>query len=54
MDQRPTQTTHPAKQAVRDMLERRLERRRAEHSPPPPPERVRQELGWWLIPENRS
>lgn len=50
MDQRPTQTTHPSKQAVRDMLERR----RREQTPPPPPERVRQELGWWLIPENRS
>ncbi|HEU4844004.1 MAG TPA: hypothetical protein VFT05_07050 [Burkholderiaceae bacterium] len=50
MEQQPTQTTHPAKQAVRDSMQRR----RSEHTPPPPPERVRQELGWWLIPENRS
>jgi hypothetical protein len=44
-----TQTTHPSKQAIREMLERR----RAEHTPPPAPERIREQLGWWLIPENK-
>lgn len=50
MNQRPTQSTPPPKPAVRDPLERR----RAGPTPPPALERVRQELGWWLIPGNRS
>ena len=43
-----TQTTHPSKQAVRD----HLRQRRADHVPPPAPERIREELGWHLIPAN--
>ena len=43
-----TQTTHPDKTAVRA----HLERRRAEHTPPPAPERIREQLGWRLIPGN--
>ena len=50
MEQQPTQTTHPTKQAVRELMQRR----RSEHTPPPPAERGRQGLGWWLIPETRS
>lgn len=45
-----TQTTHPSKESVRE----HLERRRHSDGPPPAPERIRQELGWWLIPGNRT
>jgi len=45
-----TQTTQPSKQAVRD----HLQQRRAAHAPPPAPERIREELGWRLIPANQS
>lgn len=41
--------THPSKEAVR----KHLEDRRAAHTPPPPPERIREELGWRLIPANK-
>jgi hypothetical protein len=43
-----TQTTHPPKEAVRAYMERRTR----EESPPPAPERIRTELGWWLVPSN--
>ncbi|MGV7207704.1 hypothetical protein ACLB1G_07600 [Oxalobacteraceae bacterium A2-2] len=48
--QRAIQTTHPSKESVRA----HLQRRRAEDRPPPGPERIREELGWRLIPSNRS
>lgn len=44
-----THTTHPSKEAVRALMQQR----RAEHSPPPAPERIREQLGWWLIPANK-
>jgi hypothetical protein len=44
-----THTTHPSKEAVRALMQRR----RTEHTPPPPPERIREQLGWWLIPANK-
>lgn len=49
MSQQTTQTTHPSKEAVRALMQQR----RAEHSPPPAPERIREQLGWWLIPANK-
>jgi hypothetical protein len=49
MSQHTTQTTHPSKEAVRA----HLQRRRTEQSPPPAPERIREQLGWWLIPANK-
>ena len=45
-----TQTTHPSKEAVRD----HLRQRRAQQAPPPAPERIREELGWHLIPANHA
>lgn len=48
--QSTTQTTHPSKQAVRDMMQQR----RAEQTPPLAPERIREQLGWWLIPANKA
>ncbi|MES2257159.1 MAG: hypothetical protein V4724_01505 [Pseudomonadota bacterium] len=48
MDQH-RQGTHPGKESVREQMERR----RSEPTPPPAPERIREELGWWLIPANR-
>jgi hypothetical protein len=44
-----THTTHPSKEAVRALMQQR----RTEHTPPPPPERIREQLGWWLIPANK-
>lgn len=29
-----------------------VERRRSDAGPPPEPERIREQLGWWLIPGN--
>lgn len=49
MSQHTTHTTHPSKEAVRA----HLQRRRLEQSPPPAPERIREQLGWWLIPANK-
>ncbi|WP_195763730.1 hypothetical protein [Pseudoduganella rivuli] len=49
MSQQTTHTTHPSKEAVRALMQQR----RAEHSPPPAPERIREQLGWWLIPANK-
>jgi len=49
MSQNTTQTTHPSKEAVRDLMQQR----RAEQTPPPAPERIREQLGWWLIPANK-
>jgi hypothetical protein len=49
MSQQTTHTTHPSKEAVRA----HMERRRTEHTPPPAPERIREQLGWWLIPANK-
>ncbi|SFM15458.1 hypothetical protein [Rugamonas rubra] len=40
---------HPSSLAARPA---RPERRRAEPAPPAP-ERVREQLGWWLIPANK-
>lgn len=50
MNTQHTPTTHPSKEAVRQ----HLERRRTDSAPPPAPERIRQELGWWLIPANSA
>lgn len=44
-----TQTTHPTKETVRQYMERRT----LAPEPPPTPEEIRQQLGWYLIPENR-
>jgi hypothetical protein len=44
-----TTTTHPPKQLVREWLERRTHAQVI----PPTAEEVRQQLGWYLIPENR-
>ncbi|WP_166454790.1 hypothetical protein [Duganella aquatilis] len=44
-----TQTTHPSKEAVR----RLLQQRRADHTPPPTPERIREQLGWHLLTDNK-
>ncbi|MES2257052.1 MAG: hypothetical protein V4724_00965 [Pseudomonadota bacterium] len=41
-----TQITQPSKEEVRNYLQRR----RAEHAPPPAPERIREQLGWSLLP----
>lgn len=49
MSQQTTLTTHPSKEAVRA----HMERRRTERTPPPAPERIREQLGWWLIPVNK-
>jgi hypothetical protein len=49
MSQYTTQITRPSKKAVRDLMQQR----RAEPSPPPAPERIREQLGWWLIPANK-
>lgn len=43
-----THTTHPSKESVRSLMEQR----RAQHAPPLAPERIREELGWHLIPGN--
>lgn len=48
MDQKP-QPTYPVTTSHRDQSERR----RAEPAPAPPLDRIRELLGWWLIPENR-
>jgi hypothetical protein len=48
-------TTHPDKEAVRAHLARRVAQQRApEHEPPPSLERIRQELGWHLLRNNRK
>lgn len=44
-----TTTTHPAKESVREYMERRT----WSPEPPPTPEEIRRALGWDLIPENR-
>lgn len=43
-------TNHPAKQAVHDWMARR----QRERTPPPSPEEVRRQLGWHLLPNNRT
>jgi hypothetical protein len=45
-----TTTTHPDKAVVRQYMERR----RGEKEPPPSPERIRQELGWYLVEAERK
>lgn len=42
-------TTRPPKETVRQYMERRT----LAEDPPPTPEEIRQQLGWYLIPENR-
>jgi hypothetical protein len=45
-----TQTTHPSKEAVRQLMQRHRE----EKTPPLSPERIREELGWNLLPHNTA
>ncbi|HEY1180805.1 MAG TPA: hypothetical protein VGE56_00760 [Rhodocyclaceae bacterium] len=45
-----TQTTHPTKEQVREHMRARAKSK----EPPPTPERIREQLGWKLIPENGS
>jgi CRISPR/Cas system-associated protein Csm6 len=40
-----THTSHPAKEVVREYLERR----NSEIDPPPTPEEIRRQLGWGLV-----
>jgi hypothetical protein len=50
-----TQTSKPNKQAVRDHMARRIAQQQApEHKPPPEPEAIRRQLGWHMLPNNRS
>ena len=42
------QANKPSKEAVRSYTQQRTR----EKSPPPTPERIRQELGWQLVPSN--
>jgi hypothetical protein len=44
------QTTHPDKQAVRDLMQQH----RAERTPPMSMEAIRRQLGWFLVPGNRE
>lgn len=44
-----TQTTHPDKQKVRDWMNRPREERAKVQTP----ERIREELGWNLLPHNK-
>lgn len=41
---------NPGKQRVRDWMNERL----ISSSPPPGPDEIRRQLGWGLIPNNRS
>jgi len=43
------QATHPDKQIVRQYMQQR----RDERTPPPSPERVREQLGWRMIEDER-
>jgi len=43
-----TQTSRPTKEQVREHMERRAQ----QNAPPPSPERIREELGWRLLPNN--
>lgn len=45
-----TQTTHPPKEQVRDLMMRRAK----STEPPPTPERIREELGWRMIKDERK
>ena len=45
-----TPTTHPDKLLVRV----HLSQRRADKAPPPTPDRIREQLGWHLIPANEA
>jgi hypothetical protein len=45
----PYQITHPDKQAVRDWMRREV----AAKTPPPTPERIREQLGWNLIKDDK-
>jgi hypothetical protein len=45
-----THTTQPSKHAVRHWQQQRL----AEHKPPPTPERIREELGWGMLKDERE
>lgn len=45
-----TQTTHPSKEQVRTYMAQRQK----ERTPPPTPARVREELGWNLLPHNEQ
>lgn len=43
-----TQATKPSKEQIREHMESRAK----STEPPPSPERIREELGWKLIPSN--
>jgi hypothetical protein len=45
-----TQTTHPSKQQVRDLMAQH----RAAGTPPLSPEQFREQLGWNLLRNNQS
>jgi hypothetical protein len=48
-------TTHPDKAVVRAYLRGRIEQQRTrEHKPPASPDRIREQLGWFLLPNNRE
>lgn len=43
------EATHPPKEVIREHMQQRAK----SAEPPPSPERIRQELGWHLLPNNR-
>jgi len=45
-----TETKRPTKQELREYLYRRHESK----EPPPTPGEIREELGWYLIPNNKG
>ncbi len=45
-----TQTTHPPKEVVRELMQARAK----STEPPPTPERIREELGWRMIKDERK
>lgn len=45
-----TQTTHPTKEQVRELMTRRAK----SNEPPPTPDRIREELGWRMIKDERK
>jgi hypothetical protein len=45
-----TQTSKPSNQQVRNWMHQR----QADRSPPPSPERIKEELGWRMIEDERE
>jgi hypothetical protein len=44
------QTTHPSKQQIRQFMQQR----QADRTPPPTPERIREQLGWKMLKDERG